>query len=127
MTALSINLTSARICGGFEHCRDGEHDPTCEPRIYPVLIFCPIPRSVTFGDCPEAVQAMRPQRDAVFAALADMARAEEEARQAQRALVEVLDESGASYSTSWSVRNAAAERGLAAYVERLIEQVGALP
>jgi hypothetical protein len=69
------------------------------------------------------------RRDAVFAALADMARAEEAAFDAQRRLVAACPipfKSSEPYHESYE-RNRPSSRFMAAYVERLIEQVGALP
>jgi hypothetical protein len=48
---INVNLDT---CARFEHCEDGYHDPVC-PKSKPVLIPCPIPRTVEFqvtlGEC----------------------------------------------------------------------------
>lgn len=80
-------------------------------------------------DMPPAVRRLFYERDAVFAALAVEARLEQELFDAQRrshALVDgVLRESDGMIGAKPERRHTAAV--LEAYVERLIEQVGALP
>lgn len=48
--AVNVNL---KPCARFEHCEGGDHDPSCPAE--PILLPCPIPRSVVFnvalGEC----------------------------------------------------------------------------
>lgn len=76
------------------------------------------------------INAMLAQRDAVFAALADMARAEDALSGAQMRAYDAIDSSGhiadSEHRRTQSKPRASAE-AIAAYVEALIEQVGTLP
>lgn len=73
-------------------------------------------------DCPEPIHNMRAQRDAVFSALADMARAEETIETAQQSFFGALHGHGKTI-----VRIARPSHSLMeTYVEHLIEQVGML-
>jgi hypothetical protein len=65
------------------------------------------------------------RRDAVFSALAEMARAEEASKKALSAVISALPEARRWAPTSSFTANTA-ERMLERYVERLIEQVGAM-
>lgn len=213
-TTINVQLKEQRFCGGFEHCRDGEHDPACRLEIDPILIPCPIPRSVTFtvrlGECvcgappawnhipgcparpirvtcsisgktwdeseahdveatepnlltlpvgvPPVLRACRArwalvkalvtgeplgrrdadrvsdgiaiielfgQRDAVFAALADMARTEIATLAAQESVVELLDSKRVIFRPTPEGARPSAQ-ALEVYIERLIEQVSVL-
>lgn len=81
-------------------------------------------------DCPDIVQALRRQRDSVFAALADMARAEEAAYAAEvawgMAMKRPARDEVRHPDPSFDANVLPSQRRLSAYVERLIEQVGVL-
>lgn len=79
--------------------------------------------------CPETIRNMRAQRDAVFAALADMARAEEASWSAQSRAVSLLDE---WHDDGWHLNpethgdTLPSSKLLSAYVSHLLEQVSTL-
>lgn len=100
----------------------------CDDRwaLVKALVLGKMPRLTGTEATDLPVIALIEQRDAVFAALCDMARAENGARTAHHAMVKALDVAGAAYSGAAPVYNDVAARGLAAYVAHLLEQVGAL-
>jgi hypothetical protein len=67
------------------------------------------------------------QRDTVFGALAEMAKATEARTEKHRDLFKAMGDTGVSWSTSIRVSPSDAADALGAYVERLIEQAGVLP
>lgn len=87
-------------------------------------------RSLLLGhsmtDCPEQIQNLRPRRDAMFAALADEARAEDAAFRAQgRALSELGDPLPPEPFHRELPEDRPSARMLERYVRQLVSQVGA--